>query len=900
MRNGNQRPDPDSLLRSITDEEREKNRKGSRERLKIFFGMSAGVGKTYAMLEAAQQLTRDGVDVVIGYVETHGRAETDALAKGLTIIPRRKIDYRGLQIEEMDIDAILARKPAIVLVDELAHTNAVGSRHEKRYQDVIELLDAGIRVFTTLNIQHLESQADVAEKITGIRIRETLPDSILEIADEVELVDIPPEELLKRLAEGKVYVPDRAGLAAENFFRKGNITALREMALHYTARLVGYELRDYNARKNIKGPWKSGERLMVAVSPSPYSEYLIRWTRRIAFNLQAPWTALYIEKRRALSKSSQEILTRNLNLARELGAEVISTVDEDIIKGLVRTAQEKNITQIVVGKPLRRYLPDYFKGGSLVERLLKSSGDIEIHVVTRPDVLGEKSRIRPGRPSMPSLRGYLIGATAVSAVTLANLPLIPVTGYWTVALIYLFCVVMLSLFIGRGPVFLSATLSALLWNFLFIPPRFTFRIGKLEDGLMFGMYFIIALILGGLTSRLRMKEWALRTREQRMSALLEFSKVLDDAPGIEDVISASIRYSEDNLDARAAILLADGAGGLSVEQHPADTLTVSAKEHAIAEWVFKNRTPAGLYTNTLPNADAHYLPLIAPGTVVGVMGIAPRSGAGFTPDQEDLLKSVISQLATRIERENLSKVNQKALLATESERLYKILLNSISHEIRTPLTTITGASSGLLDDAIETRPETRRELALEINRASERLNRLVENLLDMSRLESGMLKPNIQLHDIGDLASVVLRRLENELTGHQVRISIPDDMPLVPVDFSLMEQVLCNLVYNAVNYTPPGSEIRLTASRTEDVAVIAVQDTGPGLDPADIPLIFDKFHRGSKTSPGGTGIGLSICRGIVEVHGGSIRAGNRREGGAEFIITLPLQPASDRKGGMSA
>ncbi len=897
MRGGDQRPDPDALLRSIKDEEQEKNRRGSKERLKIFFGMSAGVGKTYAMLEAAQRLTRDGVDVLIGYLETHGRAETEALAKGLELIPRRKIDYRGVAIEEMDIDAILARKPAIVLVDELAHTNCPGSRHAKRYQDVMELLDNGIGVFTTLNIQHLESQADVVEKITGVKIRETLPDSILDLADEVELIDIPPEELLKRLAEGKVYMPEKAGLAAERFFRKGNITALREMALHYTARLVGYELRDYNLKKNITGPWKSGERLMVAVSPSPYSEYLIRWTRRIAFNLQAPWTALYIEKRRALSKSSQEILSRNLNLARELGAEVMSTVDEDIVKGLVRTAQEKNITQIVVGKPLRRYLSDYIKGGSLVERLLKTSGDIEIHVVTQPDVHGEKSRIRPGRPSMPNLRGYLIGAAAVSAVTLINLPLIPVTGYWTVALIYLFCVVILSLFIGRGPVFLSAALSALLWNFLFIPPRFTFRIGKLEDGLMFGMYFIIALILGGLTSKLRMKEWALRTREQRMTALFEFSKLLGDSPGIDEVVVNSIQYLEHYFGARVAIILADGEGGLCATPHPAGSLPMSAKEHAIAEWVFTNRAAAGLYTQTLPNADAHYNPLIAPGRVVGVLAIRPVPNLAFSLEQENFLQNISYQISIRIERENLSESIQKAHLTEESERLYRILLNSISHELRTPLTAITGASTSMLDEAIEARPETRRALSEEIRKASERLNRLVENLLDMSRLESGMMKLNRQLHDMGDLISVVTRRLENDLAGHPVRINVPEELPLVPIDFSLMEQVLSNLVYNAASHTPAGTDVHIVASAAGQSMTIVVRDTGSGLDPLEIPFIFEKFRRGSKVLPGGTGLGLSICKGIVEAHGGTIHAGNNPGGGAEFTITLPLSPAADQPGG---
>lgn len=883
------RPDPDAILQSIKEDERISEKRG---KLKIFFGMAAGVGKTYAMLEAAQRLRREGLDVVAGYIETHGRVETGELLRGLEIVPNKKIDYRGMIIEEFDIDAVLKRSPSIVLVDELAHTNPDGSRHNKRYQDVNELLDNGINVFSTLNVQHLESQADVVEKITGVKIRETLPDSILDLADEIELIDISPDDLLKRLAEGKVYVPEKAGLAAERFFRKGNLTALRELALHYTARMVGYELRDYTQKKNIKGPWKSGERLMVAISPSPYSEYLIRWTRRIAFNLNAPWIALYIEKQGILSASAQEILTRNLNLARELGAEVISTVDEDVVSGLLRIAQQKNITQIVVGKPLRRYLRDYFKGGNLVERLLKSSGDIEIHVVTQPDVGKKKpvpfTRIPSTLPLKVPLKEYLITAASITGVTLINLLLVQFTGYWTIALVFLLYIVILSLFIGRKPVLVAAGLSALIWNFLFIPPILTFRIARLEDVLMFGMYFVIANIIGGLTTKLRLKEQALRIREERITDLYNFSRALGTSFGLDEVISTAIVYIEDNFESRVAVMLSDESGNSLNSPHISSSLEISDDERGVAEWSFKNKKPAGLFTGTLPQKNAHYIPLIAPGSVVGVMGLRPASGTGFTLEQQGFLQNISYQLATRLERENLSMQNQKTLLLTESERLNKILLNTISHELRTPLTTITGASSGLLDEAIETRPEIRRQLIEEIGKAGNRLNRLVENLLDMSRLESGMLKLNYELHDAGDLISVVLRRLENDLKAHKVHVSVSNPLPLIRIDFALMEQAFSNLVYNAIVHTPAGTEISIEASSAGKTMNLIVRDNGPGLDHNDIPYLFEKFRRGSKSSSGGTGLGLSICRGIVEAHGGTVRAGNNRGGGAEFIIELPL------------
>ena len=884
---GYRRPDPDTLLVSIKKEE-ERQAQG---RLKVFFGMAAGVGKTYAMLKAAGRRKHEGIDVAAGYVETHGRPETEELLAGIPLIPRAQTTYRGVTLEEMDTDAVLARRPAIVLVDELAHTNAPGSRHAKRYQDVTEILDRGIDVYTTLNVQHLESQADEVERITGAKVRETVPDSLLDMADEIELVDISPGELLQRLAEGKVYTPERAEVAVKRFFREENLAALREMSLRYTAQLVDYQLRDYMQRKRIVGPWKSGEHLLVAVSSSPYSEYLIRWTRRTAFNLKAPWTALYIERERErrLTESDRARLSKNLDLARELGAEVISTVDDDIVSGLTRVARQRNVTQIVVGKPLRRYLSDYFRGGTLVERLLEKSEDIEIHVVTRPDVGGG-----PGPPAWGDIlsstaRQYLLSAVIVAAVTLLNLGLVTVTGYWTIGLLYLVSVLLVSLLVGGGPVILAASLSALSWNFLFIPPLYTFHIGRLEDALMFGMYFVIALVTGGLTSRLRSKEQALRARERRLEALYDFSRELANAGGVDQIADVVVRHVSEYLRGETALLLPDESGGLGEAPHPSSTLHVGRKELAVAAWSYANRKSAGLNTDTLSSAAAHYIPLLSQSGCAGVLGVRPPSGARFTLEQENYLQSIAYQSSAVLERERLAATGRKAMVLAESERLYKILLNSISHELRTPLTTITGASTSLQDETVDAVPDTRRALLQEIQRAGERLNRIVENLLDMSRLESGMLRLKRQLHDVGDLVSVSLRRLGSEMSGRSLGIDMADNLPLVYIDFSLMEQVLANLLHNAAVHTPPGTRIEIGARREGTAVLVSVRDTGPGLDEADMPNLFEKFRRGPGAGPGGSGLGLSISRGIVEAHGGSIRAANHPDGGAVFEICLPLQ-----------
>ncbi len=878
----NHRPDPDALLAAIQKEEIRQQR----GKLKIFFGMAAGVGKTYAMLEAARQQLAAGQAVAVGYAETHGRAETEALLAGLPLIPRQKLEYRGHVFEEMDLDTILARRPGLALVDELAHTNVPGTRHRKRYQDVIELLEAGINVYTTLNVQHLESRADTVRQITGVTVHETVPDSMLELANEIELIDLPPEALLQRLVEGKVYVPDQAEMAAQKFFRLGNLTALREMALRFTAEHVDQKLQDYMQVKHIAGPWKSGERLMVAVGPSPFSERLIRWTRRMAYNLEAPWLAVYVEGAQPLSTEAQTQLDRNLNLARELGAELVMTTGQKVSEVLIRVARQRNVTQIVVGKSLHHSVQEWFHG-SLVDQVIRQSGPIDIYVVT-----AEKGENRPKPfwmwPRLETGAGqYLLALLTVIGVTLLNLLLLPLVSYQAIGFIFLFTVLVLAVLVGRGPISMAAAVSALLWDFLFIPPRFTFVISNMADMMMFGSYFGVALITGNLAARLREQERAVRRREKYTDTLYALTRDIARAAGLTEILNAAIHHLGQLFEVDVAILLT-AKGQLPLQVKPGSTFIPTEKELSVAAWVFDHRQPAGRFTDTLSAAEAQYLPLLVPSGIVGVIGLRRARPLA----QDALLSTCLKQVALAIERKFLDEAAAQNKMLTESEKLYKTLLNSISHELRTPITAITGAAGSLLDPRV-TQPEMRLALTQEIQEAGVRLNRLVENLLDMTRLESGMIKLNRDWGDVNDLIGVALKQLKPKLAYHELIVDVAPDLPLAQFDFVLMEQVLHNLLDNAITYTPAGTRLRLTARVEGTELVISVADRGPGLPPESIGHIFDKFYRVSGSVAGGIGLGLSISRGLVEAHGGTLSVENRAHGGARFIIRLPLGQPPD-------
>ena len=878
------RPDPDLLLASIQREEA----RARRGRLKVFFGMCPGVGKTFAMLRSAQQELAEGVDLAVGVVETHGRAETEALLAGLPVIPRRQISYKNIVLTEMDLEAILARRPRLVLVDEFAHTNAPGSRHIKRYQDVVEILDAGIDVHTTLNVQHIESRADAVRQITGAPVHETVPDSIFGLADQIELVDITPEALRERLREGKVYMEGRAAAAAENFFKDTHLTALRELALRFVAENVDKRLRELRSGSALKTVWRSGERLLVAVGSSPFSTQLVRWTRRMAASQGASWIAVSVETSRPPEKDALRRIEHNLALARELGAEIVVTHDNDVASALVRVAVQNNATQIVVGKSLRPRWLDALSGGNLVDRLLRIGGAIDIYVVP-----AERSAEKPAawldwRPVEPSpAREYLEALGTLAVLTVAGLFMAPHSGYVAVGLLYLLAVTGLSLRVGRGPILVAGVVSALAWDFLFIPPIFTFIIAKLEDRLMFATYFAVALISGHLTSRIRTQERNERMREDRATALFHLTQAMSAARTLDDAVFAALRQADAYFGAKSALLLNEGDGS-ALMPHFAGSFTVTEKERGVADWAWRNRKKAGRFTETLPSSEGFHVPLVREDAAVGVLILKVPPEATLTLAQKDLAESFASQLAQLVERENLRAAGEREKLLAESDKLHRTLLDGVSHELKTPLAVLSAAVENL---AGADEP-TRNSLAAEIRTAARRLNRLVNNLLDQTRLESGALKPHLDWCDGHDLVNAAIDGVSDSLTGHPFEADIPKDLPLFRADAALMEQVIANLLLNSALHTPPATPIFLTAGVDTAKARIffTVADRGPGLPPAMRERLFQKFQRGDAAKAGGLGLGLSIIRGLVTAQGGDVVAGENPGGGAVLTVYLPFKP----------
>lgn len=851
--------------------------------------MAAGVGKTFAMLNAARELISKGFDVAAGYIETHGRMETDALAAGIDTVPRRIVPYRNVSLGEMDLDAVLKRRPQVALVDEAAHTNAPGSRHAKRWHDILEILDSGIDVYTTLNIQHLESLSDTVREITGVTVAETIPDLVIDMADEVVLIDLAPEELIKRLGEGKVYGVERAGRAMQNFFRPGNLSALREMSLRIVADRVNRELRDYKQVHHITDSWKTRHRLMVAVYASPYSEILIRWTRRMASGLDAEWYGAYIESDVLLNEDESRLLAKNLSLVKELGGVVLTSVDNDPVRGLIRLARENQVTQIVAGKSRRGFMHNLRRGGSVVGRLLKESGNIDIYVVSGEPT--DESLPRGGSIEQIS-KSLTVRDIAVVAATPVFLGLLgwvlnSVIHYRAVGMIFLIGVTVLGMFVSRYAVLAGAFLCGLVWNFFFIPPHYTFYISATEDIMMFGMFFGAAGVVGHLTSRLRENERRTRVRERRVTALYHLTREIASAKNIHDILDAAVENISSVFDAETAILVKDPVKGMS--PHEGNTFAVDENEMGVAEWSALHGRPAGLGTDTLPTAKALYIPLVASQGTVGVLGMRPRRRRPDTPELTALAETFARQLAMGIEREQFNEIARRTLLIQESERLYKSILNSMSHELKTPLATIEGAASALLDPIVGRDPETSQELAGEIVRASQRLARLVRNLLDMTRLESGVVPLRREPGDINDLISTALRYLEKDLEGRSVSMDVQDGLPLVSMDFILMEQVVVNILHNVSMHTPAAARIEISVRVEGNKVAIRIRDTGPGLPAQNPEQVFEKFWRADPQKPGGTGLGLAIAKGWVEAHGGTLNARNNPGGGAEFAIMLPVE-----------
>jgi two-component system sensor histidine kinase KdpD len=858
------RPNPDEILARMKREETA----AGRGKLKIFFGMSPGVGKTYAMLQAARQKQAEGCEVVIGIIETHGRKETEALLEGMPIMPRSQIEYRGTTLSEMDLDAILTWHPGLAVVDELAHTNAPGSRHPKRYQDVLELLDAGINVHTTLNVQHVGSRSDTVRQITGAPISETVPDSVLDLADEIVLLDLTPDQLLSRLAEGKVYLGERAEWAAKNFFRESNLTALREMALRLVAEHVDRDLRDIMSEEKIAGPWKSGDRLLVAVSASPYSERLIRYTRRLASSMEASWIVATIEGPRPLSPEEQARLTRYLALARQLGAEVITTPGRDIAETLLRVARQNNVTQIVMGKPLGTPWFSFLKP-DLLRWLMRNSGNIDIHMIPSEEGAQPKRESLEERLARTPWQEFGVALGIAAIVTAVSLSIFNYTGYWAVSLFYLLAVVLAATRLRRWPTLFLAALSALLWDFLFIPPRFTLYIAHLHDFLMFGAYFVIALVIGHLATKLREGEQSERRREERATALYRLTRALAASRDLDEALPKVFSLIKDSFQGDAAVWLRD-ENGLSC--HPASKFIPSSKDESVAMWSFQKKQSAGKSTDTLPDADALHVPLVTGDRAEGVLTV--RLSHALTIEQRDLLDAFAAQLALFVNKERALEESRAAQVARQSQKLQKALFDSVSHELKTPLAAMTAALQ-------QPRPNS-----AELQQAARRLTHTVNNLLDATRLESGLLQPVREWCDPGELVHEAVAA--SGLKERDVQINIAKNLPAVSVDSGLIQQALNALLSNAMSYGKSDRPIEVSATRDDSMLVISVADRGAGLEPGEETQVFQKFYRGPRTRPGGIGLGLSIARQLVEANGGRIVAQNRQGGGAVFFIRLPI------------
>lgn len=872
------RPTPESLLGAANAAE------AARGKLRVFLGMSAGVGKTYAMLEAAHARAREGHDVVVGFVETHGRRETEALLAGLPVIPRKRMPYRGVTVEEFDLDACLARRPALVLVDELAHTNAGEALHRKRHQDVAELLDHGIDVYTTLNVQHLESRKDLVERIAGIRVHETVPDAVLEAADQVDLVDLSPADLLRRLAEGKVYLGDRARAAREGFFQPAVLTALREIALRVTAEKVDHDLQSFPMAK--ADAWSTNERLLVAVSHSPHSERLIRATRRIAYNLDAPWVAAHVDTGSALSVADAEQLERNLRLARELGAEVASIRAEDVVEALRALCVRHNVTQVVVGRSPRRTLVERWWGGSLIERVLERSRGIDVHVIRQETASAPRRWNFIAASLRRNFFSYWNTLWVMAAIIVAGAALEPWIGYRAIGFIFLLGVLGVGFLGSAGPVLFAAGVSAVAWNVLFIPPRFTLVIGEAADLMMCLAYFLTAATVGLLTHKARRHERLIRAQEEQARALYEVLGDIAAFPERADFVAKVLSRLAGVLPGSFGVRLKDQAAVFGF-------VPATDKEEAVARWVMDRGAAAGWSTETLSQVAALYLPLIAKRGVIGVLAFQPEEAVKLTVAQQTLLSSIVGLLTQALERYDDREKLREAEQAKNSEHLHETLLSSVSHEIRTPLTAIMGAAAALADPAAAANAA---ELSAELLRSSRRLNQVVENLLDMTRLSAGKLTLRREWHDLSDLVGVVLRRLDR--TAPETTVVIPDGFPLLQIDYRFFEHVLSNLLLNAATHAPD-SAVTVRAVLEGARARIVVEDDGPGIPAASLPFVFDKFYRVPGSRSGGTGLGLSIVKSIVELHGGTIAAENRAEGGTRFILVLPAgdPPSAPRPAG---
>src|SRR5215468_2318551 len=897
-RNPEQRPSPEALLETAR---REESRVG---KLRIFVGAARGVGKTYEMLLQARARKADGYDVIIGVVETHGRKETEALLEGLEIVSRRRIEYRGQWLEEMDLDAIIARRPQIVLVDELAHSNVAGSRHPKRYLDVEELLSHGIDVYSAVNIQHIDSLNDVVAQITHVRVRETVPDSIFDRADAVELVDLTPDDLIERLKEGKVYVPKQAERALEHFFSPANLTALRELALRRTAERVDEQLLSEMQARAIQGPWAAGERILVCVSEDRRAAGLVRYAKRLADRLHGPWTALYVEGQRSLqyTEEDRDRIADTLRLADALGGEAVTipSVERKIADDVIGYAESHNVTHIIIGKSSRSRWFEILHG-SVVHDLVRRSGNISVHVIAGDAVGGEpipKKTLRTAEGAETfDLRRYIIALLFVGIALGVSEAIQPWLGIENVDLVFLTAVVGVALRHGLLPSLVASVAASLSYNFFFLPPIYTFTITDPINVVAFFFFIVIAVIVSNVAARVHRQAVAAMSRARTTESLYVFSRKLAGAGTLDDVLWATAYQAALMLEVRVVLLLPENDAIVVKAGYPPED-TLDEADLAAAKWAWQSNRAAGRGSDTLPGAKRLFLPMYTGRGAVGVVGLdSDKSGPLLTPDRRRLLDALMDQAALAVERVRLVEDLDRAKRTVETDRLRSALLTSISHDLKTPLAGILGSASTLrgLSGALD--GPAKADLITTIIDEAERLNRFIANLLDMTKLESGAIVPNSALHDLGELVGSALERTSKIIAQHQVEIDLARDLPMVEIDPVLFEQVLFNLLDNAAKYAPAGTTVRIQSWRDRDSVGLQVLDEGAGIPPGDLEQIFDKFYRARKVDQvrAGTGLGLAISRGFIEAMHGTISAANRTDRtGAVFTIRLPVPTQAER------
>jgi len=888
------RPDPDRLLADVQREEA----RAKRGRLRIFFGASAGVGKTYAMLEAARVARAAGGDVVVGYVEPHGRHETERLLEGLEQLPTLSVRYHGTARREFDLDAALRRRAGITLVDELAHSNLVDGeprpRHAKRWQDIDEMLAAGLDVWTTLNVQHVESLNDVVAGITGIRQQETVPDHVLEEAAEIELIDLPPDDLLARLRAGKVYVPEQIGAALERFFRTPNLLALRELALRQTADRVDAAAREYSGRERTSRPWLARDRFIIGVGPDDQGEELVRFGKRFADALDAEWTVVSVETPSMLhlGESERDRRIEVLRLAESLGAETVTLDGPTAATALLEYARTRNATRIVVGERKRRGLRALLRRSTVDELLAHASG-IDLSIITSRAAATPTS-VTLGRrlqgADVPWERyGWALAITA--ACTAIAWPMQGAFELTNIVMIYLLGVTIAGLRLGRGPSILASVLGVAIFDFFFVPPAYTFAVSDVQYLLTFLVMLVVSLTIATLMSNVRQQTRVAGARERRTALLYAMSRELAATRGLANMARIATKHVGESFASEAAVLLPDADGHLVLPATRGDAAASFVPDTSIAQWVFDHGRPAGLGTDALPGTGAIYLPLLGTDRPLGVLAVLPSNERRvLLPEQRHLLETFAGQIALAIERSVLAETAESARVSAETEAVRNTLLASISHDLRTPLAVITGASTALADPKMTLDPDARRALASSIATKARDMSELISNVLDLMRFESGRVPLRREWEGLEDLVGLAIRKVEPRLGARTVQVDLPADLPDLPVDAVLVTQVFVNLLENAAKHTPDGTVIRIGAGVEPGAVTVFVEDNGPGLPAGDPELLFAKFQRGrGESEVPGAGLGLAICRAIVEAHGGTIRATDRAGGGARFEFTLPVE-----------